>query len=87
MLRSRAISHCEPCQDRNIAALSNNRYVPRGSFSGVTYKVTASVKKVEKRCAVFLNILSASLSCGFLLTFKFFHYTINLCLRKIYKKF
>ncbi len=27
----------EPCQDRNVAALSGNSRVPRGSFGGVTY--------------------------------------------------
>lgn len=54
MLRSCAISPCEPRQDGNVAALNEIRYVPQGSFNGVTCVVTASVKIFEKRCTVFL---------------------------------
>lgn len=59
MLRSCAISPCEPRQDGNVASLNKLRYVPQGSFNGVTCVVTASVKVFEKRCTAFLFFKTA----------------------------
>ncbi len=45
--RSCAMPYCEPCQSLTAAALNRRWRVPRGSFEGATYAVTASVSSIE----------------------------------------
>ena len=53
--RSCATQCREPCQDRDVAALSGRLRVPQGSFAGATCCVSASVRTNKKDRTVFLE--------------------------------